>query len=88
MVNMTNLKSVAENGKCGEVAELEAKGSHGIEEGILADPNRFRCQWVVCNSMGNYEGKETEAIIRGIPRKAQWDCSLLLQFVYLFILLC
>ena len=40
---MTNLKSVADNGKCGEVAGLEAKGSHGIEEGILADPNIFRC---------------------------------------------
>ena len=40
---MTNLKSVAENGKCGEVAGSEAEGSHAIEEGILADPNRFRC---------------------------------------------
>lgn len=40
----------------------------------------------MCNSMENYEDKETEEIIRGIPRKAQWDCSLLLQF-YLFIYL-
>ena len=32
---MTNLKSVAENGKCGEVAGSEAEGSHAIEEGIL-----------------------------------------------------
>lgn len=56
---MTNLKSVAENGKCGELAGLEAKGSHGIEEGILADPNRCRCYWVVYNSMENYGDKET-----------------------------
>ena len=36
--------------------------------------------------MENYEDKETEAIIRGIPRKAQWDCSLFFTtlFIYLF----